>query len=449
MEQEEKKKFNLRSKRTVWLILVIMVLGIGIYFGYQWLIFRWRYVSTDDAQVKGNLINLSAKVSGRVIKLQVEEGDRVQAGQVLVELEKKDYAAARAQAQANLEMARQSLAQATTQLLLTRERVIKGIETAEASLGEAKEGLTFAEEDAILQADRVQKEIDRAEAALESMRAKVLEARATMVNAQKEFQRNRELFQQGYIAENARDAAETAWQVAQSRYQLSLENEREALSQLALAKANQRSVDLKKQSIRIAGETLRKARVNLALAQEEKKQITLQEKGIAVLQAKVQEAEAAWQLADIHWQETTISSPIRGVVAKRFADEGQMVQPGQTILNVNNPEEKWVVANVEETKVRRVKKGARVIVEVDAFPDRTFEGRVEFIGSAALSEFALLPADNPSGNFVKITHRLPVRVSVSDPQNHLRPGMMVVVAIEAREKEGGGARAQEGEQKNH
>ena len=99
---------------------------------------------------------------------------------------------------------------------------------------------------------------------------------------------------------------------------------------------------------------------------------------------------------------------------------------------VNDPSEKWVVANVEETKIRRVQRGARARVEADAFSDRAFEGKVEFIGAAAISEFALLPADNPSGNFIKITHRLPVRIAVQDPENHLRPGMMLVVEIESK-----------------
>ena len=93
-----------------------------------------------------------------------------------------------------------------------------------------------------------------------------------------------------------------------------------------------------------------------------------------------------------------------------------MVQLGQPLLIVNNPKEKWVVANVEETKVRRVRQGAKVKVEVDAFPGKDFEGQVEFISSAASSEFALLPAENPSGNFIKVTHRIPVRVSVKDPR---------------------------------
>ncbi|MDO9210859.1 MAG: biotin/lipoyl-binding protein, partial [Deltaproteobacteria bacterium] len=160
----DEKKENLPPrirKRTFLLLLVVAFVGVGIYFGVQWLIFRWHYVSTDDAQVKGNLINLSAKVPGRIAKLLVEEGDAVQRGQVLFELEKEDYAAARDQARATLETAKHELAKAITQLSLTKERVLQGIGVAQASWREAGEGLKFAEDDAVLTADRVDKEIDR------------------------------------------------------------------------------------------------------------------------------------------------------------------------------------------------------------------------------------------------------------------------------------------------
>jgi membrane fusion protein (multidrug efflux system) len=418
-------------KKILFPLLLIIPLGLGIYFGVQWLIFRWHYVSTDDAQVKGNLINLSAKVQGRIVRLLVEEGNSVQAGQVLVEIEKKDYVAAQAQADANLEMAKHELSKAITQLSLTQVQVFRGIETAQASLREAQEEVRFAEDDATLQADRVNKEIDRSQANYQAALAKVAEARATMEATRKEFVRIEALFRQKYIPENSRDASETAWQVAKSKYEVTLENEREALSQLELAKANQRSITLKQQNIRVSEQILHKARINLTLAEEEKKQILLQERNIELLKAKVKEAEAAYQLTEIRSQETTIVSPIRGVISKRLAEEGQMVQPGQPILVVNDPGDKWVVANIEETKVRRVRKEAKANIEADAFPGKSFDGKVESIGAAALSEFALLPSDNPSGNFIKITHRLPVRILVKDPENLLKPGMMVVVTIEA------------------
>ena len=432
METGNEKPALKPKKKKILFLLAILFLAVGGYFAAQWVYFRWHYVSTDDAQVKGNLVNLSAKVSARIERMQVEEGDPVKAGQTLVELDPKDYLTARAQARASLEMARQDLAKAVPQLALTRDRVLQGIDTADASYKEAQEGLKFAESDAALQTDRVQKDIDRAQASLKAARARVNEAKATTDNAQKESERHQELFKNKYIAENARDAVETAWQVAQSKYQAALENEREALSQLELAEANQRSIELKKQSIRISEQVLERAKISLALSREEKKQISIQEKNIEFLKAKVQEAEAALQLAELRLQETKVMSPISGVISKRFADQGQLVQPGQPLLVVNNPSEKWVVANVEETKVRKVHQGSKATVEVDAYPGRDFEGLVEFIGAAAVSEFALLPAENPSGNFVKITHRLPVRISVKDPDHLLKPGMMVVVAIEAK-----------------
>jgi membrane fusion protein (multidrug efflux system) len=233
----------------------------------------------------------------------------------------------------------------------------------------------------------VNKEIERAQASYQAALAKVAETKATMESARKEFARIETLFCQEFVPE-------------------------------------------KQQTIRVAEEVLQKARINLTMAEEEKKQIALQERNIELLQAKIREAEAALHLADIRLKETTIFSPIRGVISKRLAEEGQIVRSGQPILVVNDPGEKWVVANVEETKVRRVHKGAKVNVEADAFPGHVFKGQVESIGAAAISEFALLPSDNPSGNFIKITQRLPVRIFVRDPENLLKPGMMVVVTIE-------------------
>ncbi len=431
MDEANNRSITPLRRKGLFLLLLILLVG-GMIGGGTWILHRLRYVTTDDAQVKGNLINLSPKVSGRIVKLCVDEGASVKPGQVLFELDKEDYLAAQSQAAAALEKARQELAQAITQLSLTRERVFLGIQTARASFQEAGEGLQFSKEDAALQTDRVSKEIDQARVSGQAAQAQVLEAKANLDNAQKEFIRTAELFRQRFVAETAKDASETALQVAQSKYQVALENEREAQVRLELAKANERSIVLKQQSVLIAEQVLQKAKHGLTLSQEEKKQITLQEKNLAFLQAKIQEAEAALKQAQIRLQETTVYSPISGVISKRLADQGQIVQPGQPIFVVNDPGEKWVVANVEETKIRRVQKGARARVEADAHPGRPFDGKVEFIGAAAISEFALLPADNPSGNFIKITHRIPVRISVQDPENRLSPGMMVVVDVEAK-----------------
>jgi multidrug resistance efflux pump len=432
----EEDKLNKRRKWSRKRVAIFGLFGsiflfFGIYSGIKWIIFRLHYVTTDDAQVKGNLIYVSSKVAGRIAKFHVDEGDHVSKGQLIAELEKDDYVASRNQAKAQLEMAKNDLERAIYQLSLTRERVNRAIETSQASLREAEEGLKFAKEDASLQIDRVRREIERAEASYKASIARVMEAKSQMENARKEYERAKELFRNNYIAENQKDFAETQFQVAESRYRVALENEKEAISQLDLARANERSIELKMQMVRIAQETREKARLSLDLAKEEIKQIEIQERNVEILKAKVKEAQALFEISEIRLGETRVFSPISGVVSKRLADRGEMVQAGQPLLVLNDPTEKWVVANVEETKVRKVRQGAQARIEADAFPGKPFEGRVEFIGSAAISEFALLPAENPSGNFVKITHRLPVRISVRDPENLLKPGMMVIAAIKA------------------
>ena len=133
MEEKNNPPAKPARKKGLILLLVLLLLG-GILVGGVWVWHRWQYVSTDDAQVKGNLVSLSPKVPGRILKLLVDEGAVVKKDQVLFELDKDDYQAALAQAGASLEKSRQELAQAVAILSLTRERVSQGIGTAQASL---------------------------------------------------------------------------------------------------------------------------------------------------------------------------------------------------------------------------------------------------------------------------------------------------------------------------
>ena len=124
-----------------------------------------------------------------------------------------------------------------------------------------------------------------------------------------------------------------------------------------------------------------------------------------------------------------VRSPRDGVVSRTFVEQGEYVEPGQRIALLHDPLAVYVEANVRETGIRRLRPGQRVRVEVDAYPDRTFEGRVVRIGAAATSTFALLPSPNPSGSFTKVTQRFPVRIAVEQDGERLRPGMMVEVFI--------------------
>ena len=129
------------------------------------------------------------------------------------------------------------------------------------------------------------------------------------------------------------------------------------------------------------------------------------------------------------YKRQVIESPLKGIVDRRFANVGEYVTPGQRLVLAHDPNRIWIEANIKETQVRRLKEGQTVIVSVDAYPDEAFEGRIERIGNTATSAFALLPSPNPSGNFTKITQRLPVRIAINQRDGRLRPGMMVEVTI--------------------
>ena len=124
-----------------------------------------------------------------------------------------------------------------------------------------------------------------------------------------------------------------------------------------------------------------------------------------------------------------IESPLKGIVDRRFVEIGEYVSPGQRLALIHDPERIWIEANIKETEVRRLKIGQPVEVTVDAYPEANLEGYVERIGSSATSTFALLPSPNPSGNFTKITQRLPIRISIDQQDGRLRPGMMVEIKI--------------------
>lgn len=124
-----------------------------------------------------------------------------------------------------------------------------------------------------------------------------------------------------------------------------------------------------------------------------------------------------------------IVSPLDGVVSRAFVESGEYVRPGQRIALIHDPSKIYIEANIRETDIRHLSIEQTVRLEIDAYPDQTFEGRVVMIGAAATSEFALLPNPNPSGNFTKVTQRLPVRISIDQVDDLLRPGMMVEVFI--------------------
>lgn len=333
-------KISNRQLAIIIGILVVLLVAGGLWWWYR----ASRIVSTDDARVKGTIVNLSAKVGGRIEKVLVGEGDNVAAGQVMAVLESQEFEAEVEQAKANLSMAEAKLA-------------------------------------AIVAGNRPQ-EVAKASAA-------VYQARANMTNAGKNSERDEVLYRQGAISIQQRDAARTAYDVAQAEYM-------SASEQYSLSAEGSRQED------------------------------------IMQAQAQVQQAQAALKKAQIQLNDAVIKAPVGGVVALKSVEVGEIVSFGQPLFSISNLADVWVGANIEETYIGRVKVGQHVDLNIDAYPGRSFNGTVIEVGPASGSQFALLPTENSSANFTKVTQRLPIKIKVEESEYVLKPGMSAIVNIATR-----------------
>ena len=153
---------------------------------------------------------------------------------------------------------------------------------------------------------------------------------------------------------------------------------------------------------------------------------------IEALTHQVANLAAQMHQQQVDVEDRTIKAPVPAVIDRTFMLPGEYVAAGQRILMLHNPNEVWVEANIKETQVGQVKLGQTVHVTVDAYPGVKFTGKVTRIGSATTARFALLPTPNPSGNFTKITQRMPVKIDMVEMPKPLTPGMMVEVEIDVR-----------------
>ena len=195
---------------------------------------------------------------------------------------------------------------------------------------------------------------------------------------------------------------------------------------------DQAETELKKieREHRIAVADLRAAEAKLAEVEAERERLRVLDSAAAVFDHRERELQAKLEEQRLDLSDRTIRSAIKGVVDKTFVEVGEYVTPGQRLSLIHDPEVIWIDANIKETDIRKTKVGDMVHVSVDAYPDREFTGRVKVIGNATTAEFALLPSPNPSGNFTKITQRLPVRIAIDQQDRLLRPGMMVEIKID-------------------
>lgn len=417
------------SHKTIFYIVVILVAIIGIFFGAKWLIFRMNYIYTDDAQITGHLIPVSAKVAGKINKLYFDEGDAVKKDVLLAKIDDEDYKLDLLHAEAELEASKRDLEKEESQLTLTQARVKSGITQANSSLSQSDENVKISIEEEKLQEETLNKEVNRAEINLKIAREKIIEEKSNFDNAAIEYKRAENLFNDNNISARDRDKAKTAYETAKSKLEQANQGEQNAEVALDLAKSNLNLLTIKKRGTKIAEDTKKKAESGFELAKSQQQEISVAEKNISLLQAKIKEQTSQVELAKLHVAETSIYSPLDGIISKKISQNYEYVTPGKPICIVNNPQDVYITANIEETKINKVRVGAKVRIWIDAYPNKEFSGFVKSIGSAANSQFSLIPASNPSEQFIKIAQRIPVTIDFNNIPQLAKPGSMVEVAI--------------------
>jgi membrane fusion protein (multidrug efflux system) len=422
-----------KSKKWMFVApLIILVVMVGGYYGMSWWLYALSHVSTDDARVKGTLITVSSRVSGRLDEVGVEEGQPIKRGEVIARVQQNDFQARVALQEAALEATKSQLASALLELVLERAVTEGQIERSEAVLGASQSQLDEAQKAAGLESQRTKADLREKEAAVQEAIAQLQSAKVAQDISSSELQRANQLFQDGIIAAEQRDHATATYDQAVAGFQTAQEALNKSRALLARAEAESHRVQLLQSNVRTRQRHVNESTALKNLAVAEQQRVRMKEEVAKTLEAKVKQAQAELDLARIELDETVIVSPIDGVVSQVIADPGEHVRPGQAIAVVNDPQDVWVQANIEETDIGKVQIGQRVELDVDAYTQRKYEGKVVQIGTATRSEFAIIPAGSASAHFIKVTQRLPVKIAVDNRDGLLKPGMMVEVGIQTK-----------------
>lgn len=389
----KRSRFSFRRPFVLIPLALLLIAGAVL----LWLYFA-SYESTDDAQVDVHLYPVSPRISGQVIKVNVNDNQYVEQGTVLVEIDPRDYEVAVDKARADLASAEATAKSLHITVPITSVNTSSQLKSATSDVAAANAGIIAAEK-------------QRAAA-----HAQVEEAEANDVKAQDDLRRYQRLVAKQNVSEQTYDQAVAAAKAS--------------TASVAAAKANDAAAE---QTVEQSRQRFTQAEANHLAAETGPQQVASTNARVAAALADVQQKRAALEQAELNLQYTKIVAPVSGSVNKSVV-VGLNVQPGQQLLTVVPLEEVWVTANFKETQLKKMKVGQKANIHVDS-TGTTVHGHVDSIAGATGPLFSLLPPENATGNFVKIVQRIPVKIVLEPGENHdhrLRPGMNVVPKVYVR-----------------
>lgn len=395
---KQRKPMTLRKKIIFGSIALVVAAAAAHFVGDA-----FRYESTDDAQIDGHVMPLSARISGQVEKVNVVEGQFVQAGDVLVAIDSKDYKIAVDQARANLGDAEANAASCHYNVPITSASAFSGLDSAQAAVTNAEAGVAAAQHN------------------LQANQAALIQAQANAAKTDSDLARYEQLVQKQDISRQQFDGAVSAARANQAGVK----------SAEAIAAAAE-------QALQQSQGKLLQAKADLRNAQTAPQQVSLTSARAKAADAQVLQRNAQLEQAELNLGYTIIRSPVTGIVGRRSVEIGQNVSVGQELVSVVPLDDVWVTANFKETQLKHIRPGQTVEVKIDAY-GRAWKGHVTNLGGGTGSVFSLLPPENATGNYVKVVQRVPVRIDFDSPTGDafnadglLKPGLSVEPEVRVR-----------------
>ena len=393
-EIEQPKK----SRRGI-IVIVVLLLVVGA-------VAIWWHSTfsedTDDAQVNGHLIQISSRINGTVLNVDVKENQMVKAGDLIAELDPRDYDVAVENAEAVLASARANAAAANVNVPITTINTGSNLRSAGSDVSGTQAGVAQAQRQ------------------LEAAHAKVVQAQANYVKAQADLDRYKPLVEKDVISKQQFDAAVAAADADKAA--------------VADAHATEQAAG---DAVKIAREKESQAQAGLKYAETGPQQVAAQSARARQAEAQVEQAQAQLDQAELNLSYTKIIAPEAGIITRKSVEMNQNVSVGQNLLTLVSLNDIWITANFKETQLRHMSAGEPVEISVDA-TGRKYHGKVTQIGGATGSVLSLFPPENATGNYVKVVQRIPVRIDFNDlknedPDHLLRPGLSVEPTVRVKQ----------------
>ena len=391
-ERDESTEIVQPQSRRRGIVVAVVVVLVLVSAGLWW---RSTFSEdTDDAQINGHLIQVSARIAGQVAKVDVDENQVVKRGDLIAELDPSDYQVAVENAQAALASAQANAAAAQVNVPIITVNTGSNLSSAGADVSGTHAG------------------VGQAQRQLEAAHARVAQAEANNVKAQADLERYKPLVAKDVISKQQFDAAVAAADAAKAS--------------VADAHATEQAAG---DGVRVAREHESQAQAMLKYAQTGPQQVVAQDARAKQALAQVQQAQAQLDQAKLNLSYTKIVAPAAGIITRKSVEINQNVSVGQNLLTLVSLEDLWVTANFKETQLKHMAAGQLVEISVDS-TGKTYHGRMTQIGGATGSVLSLFPPENATGNYVKVVQRVPVRIDFTDlknedPNHLLRPGLSV------------------------